>query len=50
MKCYGDGKPPGWDIIKSRWNDGIIKYKGILKDSYIYCTNQSSLCLPQVDQ
>lgn len=27
MKCYGDGKPPGWDIIKSRWNDGIIKYK-----------------------
>ena len=27
MKCYGDGKPPGWQIIKSRWDHGIVKYK-----------------------
>ena len=27
MQCYGDGKPPGWQIIKSRWDNGIVKYK-----------------------
>ena len=27
MECYGDGKPPGWQIIKSRWDNGIVKYK-----------------------
>jgi len=27
MQCYGDGKPPGWQIIKSRWENGIVKYK-----------------------
>tara|TARA_B000000475_G_scaffold216104_1_gene178490 strand:- start:2331 stop:3509 length:1179 start_codon:yes stop_codon:yes gene_type:complete len=27
MTCYGDGKQPGWQIIKSRWDKGIIKYK-----------------------
>ena len=27
MECYGDGKPPGWQIVKSRWDQGIVKYK-----------------------
>jgi len=27
MQCYGDGKPPGWQIIKSRWDNGIVKYR-----------------------
>ena len=27
MECYGDGKPPGWQIVKSRWDNGIVKYK-----------------------
>jgi len=31
LECYGDGKPPGWQIIKSRWDNGIVKYKPSLK-------------------
>ena len=31
LECYGDGKPPGWQIIKSRWDSGIVKYKPSLK-------------------
>jgi len=30
MKCYGDGTPPGWQIIKSRWDNGIVKYKPLV--------------------
>lgn len=43
MDCYGNSLTPKWDIIKSRWNFGILKYKPkITSDMNTYFNDKKS--------